>query len=125
MQITGIRTYLFNVETGQRQIRAKAAGEVVFSQFKTWLFLKIETDVGISGWGEGSGEWLSPVVQTTLHEWEVLLVGKDPTEIGVIWEDIQNRLPWKGGPVFGSAIAAIDMALHDITGKAWGVPVYK
>jgi galactonate dehydratase len=125
MRITGIRTYMFNVETGQRQIGQKNAGEVIFSQFKTWLFLKIETNVGISGWGEGSGEWLSPMVQTTLHEWEALLVGKDPTDIRAIWEDIQNRLPWKGGAIFGSAIAAIDMALHDITGKAWGVPVYK
>lgn len=125
MRIIGIKTYMFNVDTRQRNIEHAAAGEVLFSQFKTWLFLKIETDAGISGWGEGSGEWLSPMVRTTLHEWEPLLVGCDPTDIHVIWEDIQNRLPWKGGAVFGSAIAAIDMALHDITGKAWGVPVYK
>ena len=116
---------MFNVDTGQRTIHHAAADEVLFSHFKTWLFLKIETDASISGWGEGSGEWLSPMVQTTLHEWEPLLVGNDPTNIGAIWEDIQNRLPWKGGAVYGSAIAAIDMALHDITGKAWGVPVYK
>ncbi|MBM4026898.1 MAG: mandelate racemase/muconate lactonizing enzyme family protein [Planctomycetes bacterium] len=125
MRITGIRTYMFNVATSQRPATDAASGQVLSSQFKTWLFLKIETDVGICGWGEGSGEWLSPMVRTTLHEWEPLLVGRDPTDIGVLWEDVQNRLPWKGGPVFGSAIAAIDMALHDITGKAWGVPVYK
>jgi galactonate dehydratase len=45
--------------------------------------------------------------------------------VAAICQDVQDRLPWKGGAVFGSAIAAIDMALHDLAGKAWGVPVYK
>ena len=127
MKITGIKTYMANCPPPSGPSGGSPAGEQerMSSSFKTWLFLKIETDTEISGWGEGSGEWLSPIVQKTLHEWEPLLVGRDPTDIGVIWEDIQNRLPWKGGPVFGSAVAAIDMALHDITGKAWGVPVYK
>ena len=40
MRITDIRTYMFNVDTGQRTIRHAAAGEVLFSHFKTWLFLK-------------------------------------------------------------------------------------
>lgn len=125
MKITGIKTYISNCYTGRSSPGAGAGEEGRGSAFKTWLFLKVETDAGIAGWGEGSGEWLSPTVQKTLHEWEPLLVGRDPTDIGVIWEDLQGRLPWKGGPVFGSAVAAIDMALHDITGKAWGVPVYK
>lgn len=125
MQITRLRTFLFNVATGQPPARDPDSNELLSSEFKTWLFLKIETDAEISGWGEGSGEWLSPIVERTLHEWEPLLVGRDPTAIGTIWEDIQSRLPWKGGPVFGSAIAAIDMALYDITGKAWGVPAYQ
>ncbi|MFN8525367.1 MAG: mandelate racemase/muconate lactonizing enzyme family protein [Chloroflexota bacterium] len=125
MKITGIRTYLFNIDTRQPNARDGATGELLSSEFKTWLWLKIETDTELCGWGEGSGEWLSPLVAATLREWEPLLTGRDPTDIGAICEDIQNRLPWKGGPVFGSAIAAIDIALHDLTGKAWGVPVYK
>lgn len=125
MKITGLKTFLFNVATNQPPARDPATGELLSSDFKTWLFLKIETDAGISGWGEGSGEWLSPIVETTLHVWEPLLVGRDPTAVSAIVEDIQDRLPWKGGPVFGSAIAAVDMALYDITGKAWGVPVHQ
>jgi galactonate dehydratase len=125
MKITRTRTFLFNVDTRQPPARDPASGQLLSSEFKTWLFLKIETDAGLHGWGEGSGEWLSPIVETTLRDWEPLLLGRDPTDVEAICEDIQNRLPWKGGPVFGSAIAAIDMALHDLTGKAWGVPVYK
>ena len=121
MKITGLRTYISN---SPPQTKPKN-GETRASAFKTWMFVKIETDAGISGWGEGSGEWLSPIVEKAVHEYEPMLVGRDPTDFQVLWEDLQNRLPWKGGSVFGSAVAAIDMALHDITGKAWGVPVYK
>jgi galactonate dehydratase len=53
-----------------------------------------------------------------------LLVGQDPTQVVALSEDITNRLPWNGGPVFGTAVAAINMALYDIAGKAWGVPVH-
>jgi galactonate dehydratase len=125
VRITGIKTFLFNVATNQPPARDPATGELLSSEFKTWLFLKIETDAGLVGWGEGSGEWLSPIVETTLHLWEPLLVGRDPTAPAALCADIQDRVPWKGGPAFGSAIAAIDMALYDLTGKAWGVPVYQ
>src|SRR5579859_7316762 len=114
MKISGVKTFLFNVSTGQVPALDASNGELLSSDFKTWLFLKLETDAGLVGWGEGSGEWLSPLVATTLQEWTPLLVGRDPTDVGAICEDIQQRLPWKGGPVFGSAIAAIDMALHDL-----------
>jgi galactonate dehydratase len=125
VKITEIKTFLFNVATNQPPARDPATGELLSSDFKTWLFLKIETDAGIAGWGEGSGEWLSPIVETTLQLWEPLLLGRDPTAPAAICEDIQNRLPWKGGSAFGTALAAINMALYDITGKAWGVPVYQ
>jgi galactonate dehydratase len=125
MKITGVKTFLFNVKTEQPPARDISNGELLSSEFKTWLFLKIETDSGLAGWGEGSGEWLSALVAAALREWEPLLIDRDPTDISAICEDIQQHLPWKGGPVFGSAIAAIDMALHDLAGKAWNVPVYK
>ena len=123
MKITGIRTYKFNVPTGQK-IRDPHTGELLSSVSKPWLFLKIETDASIDGWGEGSGEWLTPSVEATLHEWSILLVDQDPLSVVALTEDITNRLPWKGGPVFGTAIAAINAALYDIAGKAWGVPVH-
>ena len=123
MEITGIVTYKFSVPTGQ-EIRDPRSGELLCSTSKPWLFLKIETDVGISGWGEGTGEWLVPSVEATLHEWSCLLVDRDPLPVVALTEDITNRLPWKGGPVFGTAIAAINIALYDIAGKAWGAPVH-
>ena len=124
MKITQIKTYMFNVSTGQKQ-RDSSNRQVHSSPFKTWLFLKIETNSGLSGWGEGSGEWLSPIVRTTLHEWDELLVGRDPLDVTAICDDITDRLPWKGGPVLGSALAAVNMALYDLAGKVLQVPVYR
>lgn len=118
MKITATKIYKFSVPTGQD------TAALIASSSKTWLFFKIETDVGLSGWGEGSGEWLVPSVEATLAAWEELLLDRDPLHYRALTEDIQNRLPWKGGPVFGTAIAAIDAALHDLAGKAWGVPVH-
>ena len=115
---------MFNVDTGPVRLDPKT-GLPIFSAFKTWLFLKLETNAGFTGWGEASGEWLSPIVRTALHEWEELLVGADPLNVTALCDDITSRLPWKGGPVIGSAIAAINMALYDITGKALQVPVYR
>ncbi|MEE3258034.1 MAG: mandelate racemase/muconate lactonizing enzyme family protein [Candidatus Latescibacterota bacterium] len=122
MKITATKIYKFSVPTGQT-LSDPHTGKLISSTSKTWLFFKIETDAGIDGWGEGSGEWLVPAVEATLKEWDVLLLDRDPLQYRELAEDIQNRLPWKGGPVFGTAIAAIDAALHDIAGKAWGVPV--
>ena len=124
MKITRMKTYMFNVPTGSPPPK-KGVRRSIASSFKTWLFLKIETDTEISGWGEASIEWLSPVVKTTLEGWRELLVGQDPLNVVALCDDISDRLPWKGGPVLGSALAAVNMALYDITGKAWGVPVYQ
>lgn len=123
MQITGIKTYKFSVPTGQQR-RDPRTGELISSTSKAWLFLKIETDAGIDGWGEGSGEWLVSSVEATIHEWSELLVGQDPLRVVSLTEDITNRLPWKGGPVLGTAVAAVNAALYDIAGKAWDVPVH-
>ena len=115
---------MFNVRTGRKK-DLNEAQKKKSSDFKTWLFLKVETNAGTYGWGEGSGEWLSPIVRTTLHEWEPLLLGRDPLDVVAICDDITDRLPWKGGPVFGTAIAAINMALYDIAGKVLQRPVYQ
>lgn len=123
MKITEIQIYKFSVPTGQ-EIRDPKTGELISSTAKPWLFLKISTNAGIVGWGEGSGEWLVSSVEATLNEWRPLLIGQDPLGVVRLTEDIQNRLPWKGGAIYGTAIAAINMALYDIAGKAWGVPVH-
>ena len=123
MKIRSLRTFKFSVPTGQR-IRDPATGALLCSTSKPWLFLELRTDAGISGWGEGTGEWLTEPVEAALHAWEELLVGRDPLPVEALCEDVQDRLPWKGGPVFGSALAAVNQALYDIAGKAWGVPAH-
>jgi len=124
MKITRIKTYMFNVATGSVRLDPKTR-QPISSGFKTWLFLKLETNAGLSGWGEGSGEWISPIVRTALHQWDELLIGRDPMDVTAICDDITNRLPWKGGPILGSAVAAVNMALYDIAGKALKVPVHR
>ena len=124
MKITQIKTYTFNINTGQ-SIRDPGNRQLLTSPFKTWMFLKIETDTELYGWGECTVGWLAPAVDTTLHEWGELLIGRNPLDVVAICDDITDRLPWKGGAMLGSAIAAINMALYDIAGKAWKVPVYQ
>ena len=124
MKITGIRTYKFT-HVGEGQTITGDQGQLLpATPAKDWLFFKIETDAGISGWGEGSGEWLTSPVEAMLRDWEPLLAGRDPLGVAAITEDIQSRSPWKGGAVLGTAVAAVDIALHDLAGKAWGVPVH-
>ena len=122
MKITACKTYKFSVPISGQSIDPNT-GHRLSSTSKTWLFLKLETDAGIHGWGEGSGEWLVPSVDATLGAWRPLLIDQDPLQAEALCEDIVHRLPWKGGAVFGTAIAAINMALYDIAGKAWGVPL--
>lgn len=90
-----------------------------------WLFLKISTDSGISGWGEPVVEGKAATVQTAVDELANLLIGKDARHIEDIWQTMYRGSFYRGGPILMSAIAGIDQALWDIKGKALGVPVYE
>ena len=88
------------------------------------LVVKVETDEGIFGWGESglSGRELA-VVGAVQHYGE-FLKGRDPMTIGAIWQEVYRSQYFEGGRVLQAALSAIDIALHDIKGKALGVPVY-
>ena len=90
-----------------------------------WLFLKIETDEGITGWGEPVVEGRARAVEAAVHELAGYLVGQDPARINDLWQVLYRGGFYRGGAVFMSAIAGIDQALWDIKGKALGVPVYQ
>jgi galactonate dehydratase len=90
-----------------------------------WMFLKIETDEGISGWGEPVIEGRARTVEAAVLEFAETLVGKDPTRINDLWQTMYRSNFYRGGPILMSAIAGIDQALWDIKGKALGVPVYE
>ncbi len=89
-----------------------------------WLFLKIETDEGIIGWGEPVVEGRALTVQAAVHELEDYLIGKDPFLIEDHWQVMYRAGFYRGGAVHMSAIAGIDQALWDIKGKALGQPIH-
>ena len=89
-----------------------------------WIFVRVDTDAGISGWGEGSLQYKDAALTAEIEDFAKFLDGKDPFQIEHIWTSLYRRVTWAGGPVSMSAISAIDLALWDIKGKALGVPVY-
>jgi galactonate dehydratase len=90
-----------------------------------WLFLRVETDEGIVGWGEPIVEGRAETVATAIGELSELLIGADPRPIEDHWQVLAKGGFYRGGPVLSSALAGIDQALWDIKGKALGVPVYE
>ncbi len=89
------------------------------------LIIKIETDEGIHGWGESGLSGRELAVMGALRHYRELIIGRNPFDIGAIWQDLYRSQYFEGGRVLTAAIAAIDIALHDIKGKALGVPVYQ
>jgi galactonate dehydratase len=89
-----------------------------------WLFVRIDTDEGISGWGEPVVEGRAHTVAAAVDELSDYLVGKDPRHIEDHWSVLYRGGFYRGGPVLMSAIAGIDQALWDIKGKHLGVPVH-
>lgn len=90
-----------------------------------WLFLKIETDEGIVGWGEPVIEGRARTVEAAVHELSDYLIGKDPLRIEDHWQVMYRAGFYRGGPILMSAIAGIDQALWDIKGKYFNAPVYQ
>jgi galactonate dehydratase len=90
-----------------------------------WLFVRIETDDGLVGWGEASLHGALESVETAIREFSVHLIGEDPAGPERHWHRLYNAWRWRGGAVFMSALAGIDLALWDIEGKRLGVPVHR
>ncbi len=88
-----------------------------------WLILRIHTDTGLTGLGEATLEGRSLTVETMIHEMGRWLVGQDPRRIEYIWQHLYRGGFYRGGPVQGSALSGIDMALWDLLGKSLGAPV--
>jgi galactonate dehydratase len=130
MRITGIRTFLMQAQFPPEDAYATAdkAGPQgrVSSQSgsRNWLFLKIDTDAGITGIGECSG-W-PRVVERAVQDLSSLLIGEDPTHIERLWQKMFSAMMGHGmtGVVGAGALSGIDMALWDIKGKALQTPVW-
>ncbi|HUN31409.1 MAG TPA: galactonate dehydratase [Trebonia sp.] len=89
-----------------------------------WLFCRIETDDGITGWGEPVVEGRAEVVRAAVDVLSEYLVGQDPLRINDHWQVLTKAGFYRDGPVLSSAVAGIDQALWDIAGKAYDAPVY-
>ena len=89
-----------------------------------YLFVKISTDEGITGYGE-SGAWgfLEPS-QSAIEKFGQYLIGMDPLLIEHHWQYMYRFSHFRGAAIMG-AISALDIALWDIAGKHFGVPVYQ
>jgi galactonate dehydratase len=98
----------------------------VIDCFRTnWVFVKVYTDEGISGIGEGTLEYKENALVGAVKDLEHALIGKDPFNTEWIWHENYRDAYWRGGSVLMSALSAVDMALWDIKGKALSAPVWK
>lgn len=89
------------------------------------LVVKVETDEGIYGLGESGLSGRELAVIGALKHFHEFLIGKDPMQIGRIWQELYRSQYFEGGRVLLAAQSAIDIALYDIAGKALNVPVYQ
>lgn len=94
--------------------------------FRTnWVFVKVYTDEGITGVGEGTLEYKEHALCGAIEHLKNYLLGKDPRQIEKHYHDIYRDAYWRGGAVLMSALSAVECALWDILGKSLGVPVYQ
>jgi galactonate dehydratase len=93
---------------------------------RDYLFLEIETDAGVTGLGEGTISGRVEIVEQAIRWFTPHLVGKDPGGVEEHWNRNYHELSrYRNGPVLMTALAAVDIALWDIAGKALGQPVWR
>mgnify|MGYP003942112939 CR=1 FL=1 len=99
MRITRIETFKFWVD------------------WMNWLFVRIDTDEGLCGWGEGSLHGAVESVETAVCEYAPHLIGQDPAGPERHWHRLYHAWRWRGGAVLSTALSALDIALWDLEGK--------
>jgi galactonate dehydratase len=98
---------------------------VVNARMRNWVFVKVETDAGIVGWGEASLEWKTRGVVGCIQDLTPLVLGEDPTRIEHLYQILYRQAFFRAGIVGMSAISGIEQACWDIFGKLVGLPVYR
>jgi galactonate dehydratase len=92
---------------------------------RPYVFVKLETNTGVVGWGEGTLEGKAGAAMACISDFRDFLIGTDPMRVEHHWQSMYVHSFYRAGPVMGSAISGIDQALWDIRGKVLGLPVYK
>lgn len=90
-----------------------------------WMFVKVETDAGVTGWGEAVLEGRAHTVAAAVDELADYLIGKDPRLIEDHWTVMYRAGFYRGGGIHMSALAGLDQALWDIKGKALNAPIHE
>jgi galactonate dehydratase len=92
---------------------------------RPYVFVKLETNAGVVGWGEATLEGKAGAVIACVNDFREFVIGKDPMQVEHHWQSMYVHSFYRAGPVMGSAISGIDQALWDLRGKILGLPVYK
>src|SRR5258705_4435997 len=121
--------YLFllsiRIQKEEPIMKITAAKLIICSPDRNFVTLRIDTDEGIYGLGDATLNGRELAVASYLEDHVVpCLIGRDPFQTEDIWQYLYRGAYWRGGPVTMTAIAAVDMALWDIKGKALNTPVY-
>src|ERR1700730_18861243 len=98
---------------------------VVGAEMRNWVFVKVETDEGLVGWGESTVEWKTRAVVACVEDFRSLLIGEDPRRVEHLFQMMVRQHFFRPGMVEGSAISGIEQACWDILGKSLGVPVWQ
>src|SRR5271163_2348468 len=92
---------------------------------RPYVFVKLETNQGVVGWGEATLEGKASAAMACVNDLRDFIVGSDPMQSEHLYQLMYIGSFYRGGPVLGSAISGIDQALWDIRGKVLGMPVYQ
>ena len=104
---------------------AKVTTYATFGGVRNWLFVRVDTDTGLHGWGEASTEQWDNTILAAIEGMGQRLIGQDALATEHNWQQLTRHAFWRGGVVVQSALSSLDQALWDIRGKALGVPVYR
>jgi galactonate dehydratase len=96
----------------------------VTAGWRTWVFVRLRTDNGLTGWGEATLVFADSAVLGALEDLREFVIGIDPLRIEDFWSGRFYRTIFHG-PSFYSAVAGVEHALWDLAGKHLGVPVYR
>ncbi|MEC9342610.1 MAG: galactonate dehydratase [Pseudomonadota bacterium] len=98
----------------------------VNAEMRNWVFVKVQTDVpGLHGWGEATLEWKTRAVVGAVEDLAPLLLGRDPLDIEQAVRAMRKQSFWRLGAIGMSAVSGIELALWDIMGKHFDVPVWR
>ena len=90
-----------------------------------WIFVRVETDDGLVGWGESIFPRRVHAVLGAITDLSANIIGEDPLLIEDLWQRMFRGGFFRGGPVLATAVAGIEQALWDIKGKFYGMPVHE